>query len=392
MGTINRYIIRELLKTFIFALLVMTPVLIVFGIVQQLLTKSVPIDRIPLLIPPIVVATAPISLPMALLLAVTTFFSGMSGANEVVALKSLGIPPRMILRPVMALGIAVSLVSVWLNDHAVTWGRPAITTLLYHAVEDIILNELKTKHTFTAPNGALSITVKGVDENRRLLLPSITVKDPPTNIEARNASLRINFISSEVTIEFSGMKIDTPGHVRYSTENRTIKLPLKNVWPSDDRIGPSETGLQDIPIVIAEIEERVDGLQRRIAAHQAFTCYLGSVDEWANSDWARWNRQIDDNQKQINRFQVEPPRRWSSGFCCLFFIWLGAPLAIWMRKSDIFASFFACFIPILIFYYPLFMFGLKAAKDGTLPPVAVWIGNLCLAAAGYWFWKRIHRY
>ena len=390
MGTINRYIISELLKTFVFALLVMMPVLIVFGIVQQLLTKSVPLDRIPLLIPHIVVSTAPISFPMALLLAVTTFFSGMSGSNEVVALKSLGIPPRQILWPVMVLGVVVSLLSVWLNDLAVTWGRPGITAILYRATEDIILNELKTKGTVTS-SGA-TIVVKGVDENRRLLSPSITVNKPPTNIEARNASLRIDFLRSEVIIDFSGMKIDTPGHVRYSTENRKIAIPLKDFWPLDDRIGPSETGLQDIPIAIADIESHSAGLQRHMAAHQAFICCFGSVDEWADSGWRTRLRRINDNQKQINRFEVEPPRRWSSGFCCLFFIWLGAPLAIWMNKSDAFASFFACFVPILIFYYPLFTFGLKAAKDGTLPSAAVWIGNLCLATAGYWFWKRIHRY
>ena len=390
MGAINRYIIRELLKTFIFALLVMTPVLIVFGIVQKLLTNSVPLDRIPPMIPPIVISTAPISLPMALLLAVTTFFSGMSGSNEVVALKSLGVPPRQILFPVMVFGFIVSLLSVWLNDLAVTWGRPAITAILYRATEDIILNELKTKHAVTKPG--VSIVVKGVDENRRLLSPSITVKEPPTNIEARSATLRIDFLRSEVIIDFYGMKIDMPGHVRYNTENRPIALPLKDIWPSNDKIGASETGLQDIPVAVAEIAERSADLQRQLAAHQAFTCSFGSVDEWANSNWSQWRRQINENQKKIDRLKVEPPRRWSSGFCCLFFIWLGAPLAIWMRKSDIFASFFACFVPILIFYYPLFMFGLNAAKDGTLPPVAVWIGNLCLAAAGYWFWKRIHRY
>ena len=356
MGAINRYIIGELLKTFVVALLVMMPLLISFGVVSELLKQSVPLDVIPSLIPDIVICTAPISLPMALLLAVTTFFARMSGENEVIALKSLGVAPWKILWPVMTLGVIVSLLSVWLNDLAVTRGRPGITAILYRAGEDIILNELKTKHSFTPPGGALTIMVKGVDENRRLISPSILVKKPPSSIEARDARLRIDITNSEFSIDFSEMKVTMADGTEYSANNRPIKLPLKDVLPENSYKRPSDTGLRDIPIAVAEIVERSAGIQRRIAAQQAFACYLGSVDEWATSDWTRWQNQIKNNQREIDRYEVESPRRWSSGFCCLFFIWLGAPLAIWMRKTDIFASFFACFVPILIFYYPLFMF------------------------------------
>ena len=390
MKTINRYIIGELLKTFVFTLLVMTPLLLVVGVVQQLFVKNLPLETVLLLIPYIVVETSRISLPMALLLAVTTFFSRMSGANEVIALKSLGVAPWRFLWPVMALGLLISLLSVWLNDLAVTWGRQGMSAVVYRGAEDIILNELKTNHTFSSRD--LTIVVKGVDENKRLISPSISLKDPPSTIEARYAQLSIDFVSSEFTIELSEMKIDSTGNVKYSTDFRVITIPLTKIQSPETSRGPSETGLQDISLAIAEIEELVAGTKRRIAAHQAFACYFGSVDEWATQEWARWQLRLKNYRSAIDRYEVEPPRRWSSGFCCLFFISLGAPLAIWMRKTDIFASFFACFVPILLFYYPLFMIGLKGAKDGTMPSIAVWIGNLCLAAAGYWFWRQIHRY
>jgi lipopolysaccharide export system permease protein len=109
--------------------------------------------------------------------------------------------------------------------------------------------------------------------------------------------------------------------------------------------------------------------------------------------------QIEDAQKATRKLQtyrdklsVEPPRRWAQGFCCFFFVWLGAPLAIWMRKSDFFASFFACFVPILILYFPLLMFGLNQAKNGSLPPMCVWTGNVVIGLIGFWFYRQIHRY
>ncbi|MDR2755001.1 MAG: hypothetical protein LBC20_04785 [Planctomycetaceae bacterium] len=46
----------------------------------------------------------------------------------------------------------------------------------------------------------------------------------------------------------------------------------------------------------------------------------------------------------------------------------------------------------LLFYYPLLMYGLTGAKNGSLPANSVWIANLCLGIIGLWFMRRIHRY
>ena len=392
MTTINRYIIGELLKTFIFALIVMTPFVVVVGVVKRLLTEDIPLKTVVSIVPHIVIEMSPILLPMTLLLTVTVFFSRMSGANEVIALKSLGIAPWKFLWPVMFFGLLVSLLSVWLNDLAVTWGHRGIAVVLYQAAEEIILNKLEKKLTFTSPGNELTIIVKGVDKNKRLISPSISIKNPPSTIDARYAKLSIDFSHSELNITFFEMKADSSGNVKYTTDSRTIALPLGKVLALEPSKRPAETGLQDIPSAIAQIEERSAEVKRRMAARQAFACSLGSVNEWAMDDWSRWQLTVKNNQKSIDRYAVEAPRRWSSGFCCLCFIWLGAPLAVWMKKTDIFASFFACFVPILLFYYPLFMLGLQWAKEGTLPAHAVWIGNLALLVAGYWFWKRIHRY
>jgi lipopolysaccharide export system permease protein len=39
-----------------------------------------------------------------------------------------------------------------------------------------------------------------------------------------------------------------------------------------------------------------------------------------------------------------------------------------------------CFMPIIILYYPLMLFGQNTSKEGLLSPmVSLWIGNLLLA-------------
>ena len=67
-------------------------------------------------------------------------------------------------------------------------------------------------------------------------------------------------------------------------------------------------------------------------------------------------------------------------------------MAIRRRKGEFLTSFFLCFLPILIVYYPLLAYGIDGAKNGTVPPEAVWAGNLLLLAWGAWLLRNVVRY
>ena len=174
--------------------------------------------------------------------------------------------------------------------------------------------------------------------------------------------------------------------------DRTIPIPLSEFFPMGESHSASAMGLDRIRKEKRKTAEQIEQQRRIIAAHKTFAASMGSID-----DWTMW--QINGAKTTIrsllshqSRLSVEPPRRWATGFCCFFFVWLGAPLAIWMRKSDFFASFFACFLPILILYYPLLAFGLSQAKSGSLPPMCVWTANAAIGLIGLWFLRQIHRY
>ena len=63
-----------------------------------------------------------------------------------------------------------------------------------------------------------------------------------------------------------------------------------------------------------------------------------------------------------------------------------------LRNRDMLTSFFLCFLPILIVYYPLLVFGVDGAKDGRLPPWSVWTGNVLLLLWGFYLLRRVIRY
>ncbi len=333
-----------------------------------------------------------ISLPMTLLLAVTTFFARMSGNNEVTALKSLGVPPWVFLWPVMVLGLLVSLAAVWINEKAVTWAIPSINTVIFRAAEDIILKELKGKHSYVPPQKDFTIMVKGV-ENRRLILPTITTTKPAATIEADFAELNIDFNAQELNISLTNPKVRAEGGTEYWGNVRTLSVPLPKAINDTSAITrPANMGFQMLADETSKAEADRAQNHRQIAAQRTFASSMGAVDQWLTPEVVQLKLTTANHDRRIMRLSAEPPRRWATGFACICFIWMGAPLAIWMKKADIFSSFFACFIPVLLFYYPLLMFGMQGAKKGTLPPDAVWIANICTGIVGIWLLRKIHRY
>ncbi|MCL2744698.1 MAG: LptF/LptG family permease [Planctomycetaceae bacterium] len=389
MNIITRYILSDLLKSFFLAFAAMSVLLIIIGLVQSAIENSLPFEPTARLVPFVSVEMSRFTIPMTFLLAVTTFFARMSGNNEVIALKSLGIAPRTYLYPVMFLGVIMSLASVWLNEQAVTWGRAGAAAVIYNATEDILLNKLRTTHQFVSPNGEVTIKVRGV-ENRRLISPTISLKNKSTFVEAKYAVLKINFLEDKLTVVLNQPKVSSEDNVGYIGEEYIAELPLSTIVKkeSGDKRA-SDIGLDEIPKKLAECNSVYESGQRSMAAQRTFSAGIGSVYHWNN---AGYYKIMSEQKKQIERLYAERQRRWATGFSCLFFVFLGAPMAIWMKKADTFSSFFACFCPILLVYYPLLMYGMQGAKNGTLPAASVWIANICIALAALWFWRRIHRY
>jgi lipopolysaccharide export system permease protein len=119
---------------------------------------------------------------------------------------------------------------------------------------------------------------------------------------------------------------------------------------------------------------------------------MGDFPALGENTWKPRRKVLADARIRLSRLRTEPWRRWASGFSCLCFVMVGAPLAILWRRADVMSTFFACFFPILLIYYPLFLVGFDRAKAGALPPYSVWAANLILVGIGIWLMRRVIRY
>ena len=108
MSTITRYVLRELIRVFLYALAGLTGVFLVAGVVQEAVREGLPPTQILRVMPYILPESLRFSVPVALLLGTAILYSRMAGYNEVVAIKALGISPTAILWPTFAVAFLSS--------------------------------------------------------------------------------------------------------------------------------------------------------------------------------------------------------------------------------------------------------------------------------------------
>jgi lipopolysaccharide export system permease protein len=178
----------------------------------------------------------------------------------------------------------------------------------------------------------------------------------------------------------------------------TMRQPriFKHAMSLNDRASATEThpsfmALRAIPGAIEKQEQEILELEQESAAHAAYQMVTGNIDGMLQPEWVQAADKLDGAWSHLHRLQTEPYRRWANGFSCLCFALVGAAMAIRWRNADLLTSFFLCFLPILIVYYPLLMYGVDAAKNGRLPPTIVWLGNLILIIWGVWMMRRVIR-
>jgi lipopolysaccharide export system permease protein len=75
---------------------------------------------------------------------------------------------------------------------------------------------------------------------------------------------------------------------------------------------------------------------------------------------------------------------------CFFFVLLGGPFSILQGRRQFLTSFFLCFLPILLIYYPIALLMMSLCKNGQADPAyAMWAGNVILAFAGLWVLRKV---
>jgi lipopolysaccharide export system permease protein len=392
MNYLTRYILSELLKVLVFALVAMTVVLLLGVVAVEAVKEGLGPSAIARLIPYSLPMALRFTVPGTILFAACTVFGRMSASNEIVAIKSLGVTPMVVVWPALLLGLVASGASVWMNDIAVTWGTAGINRVVLQSIEQVVYGRLKAQRSYSNQRG-FAINVKEV-RGKRLIMPTLSYQPPngkgPIVITAKEAEMQLNSATSALLIIFTDMVVDGPDMKGVVPGRSEFEIPLS----SASRKGRSEGAPTDLPMsqiekAASEVTDEISLLEKGMAANAGFAMASADFAKLSQPSWQSQLNQLASLRSRLIRLRMEPWRRWATGFSCFFFVLIGVPAAIVLRNGDFLSSFGKCFGPIVLFYYPVLMLVLDQSKAGQWPAASVWIPNLALVGPGLWIMRRM---
>ena len=391
---IPRYVTAELLKVFLSTLTVFTFVMTLAGVANEAIRQGLGPVTVLRLIPYTLPNALVFALPGTILFSACSVFGRLSASNELTAIKSLGISPAVVIRPALLLAFLVSLGTVWLIDIAFSWGYAGIQRVVLDSAEEIAYSVLRTQHSYRTKQFSIAVA-RVVD--RRLLRMTITLEranGETVTMTAREAQLRAapEEEALKLTLTDGTVEIGKAAAFRFQdTIEHTI--PLRSPQEREGAAAhPSHMRLGLVGGAAQEQRKQIRRSEQSLAADAAEQLLTGDFAALTDAHWGARLRDLEGQRQRLHRLETEPYRRWASGFSCLAFVMVGAPLAIRLKNSDLMTTFGICFLPILIVYYPLFAYGLDRAKNGALPPYCVWLGNLVCLAIGAWLLRKVSRY
>ena len=394
---LTRYILAEILKIFVVALVVLTILILLIGVGRELLRQGLGPVAVIQLLPFVVPISLQHAVPATALFSVCCVYGRMAADGEVATVKASGISPLKLLQPAVVFAALLSPGAVYLSDLAVSWGRPGVSRVVLMSVEDIAYRVLRAQHSYTSDHG-FSIHVRDVS-GRRLIHPTVTVhnggRSGPVKLSAREGQLSLDPDTQTLLLKLVDSQVQRGNHIQGIVPGEEeFEIPLSRAMRAQDisTQSPSELPLRLIRGERIRQDGRTHAAVGKLAAHTGFSILTSRPEAIAGKSGRSIEAELERSNRRLTRLHTEPWRRWAEGFTCFFFVLVGAPLAMVAKTSDYWTTFGICFLPTLFTYYPLFIFGLEQAKDGTLPPYGVWIGNVALASISTLLIARVRRY
>ena len=375
LGTLHRYVLVETLKVFVVALAVTMCLLTMAGGVKEAMRGGLPLLLVARVLPYVAVEMLRFTVPGCLLFAIASTVGRMASHNELVAIKAAGISSWRCLIPLLVLAYLLSLSTYWLYDLSASWARRGMRQTLLHSIDDIAYSTLSTAGSFRTND--LAIVVDGVHKHL-LMKPRIDIfsssSGMQTSLVADTAELRI--VNDQLLLRCENATVDIDGVGRfYFPERLEQPVPMRGFHKYNvNTASPAEIAANE--------------LRRQIARERSVVKRLRKQRETTESPAARLVQDLESHELRLNRLLGENQRRLSNGFACFAFALIGIPVAAWRKTSDSMSTFFVCFMPILVGYYPLLMVGETLVRSGIVPPIAPWLANACAFGIGGLLMRR----
>ncbi|MCM2272635.1 MAG: LptF/LptG family permease [candidate division Zixibacteria bacterium] len=420
MKILQRYILREHIAPFLFALFIITFLLIIEyvpKIVDQVIDKDLSVWVVLELIGLNLAWMLALSVPMSVLVATLMAFGRLTSDFEVTAIKSSGINLLQMLIPLLVAASLLTAGMIWFNDAVLPdlnkrarllWGdisamRPTLvfrSGIFITEIPGYLVQVDKIDHSTSRVEG-VRITetknpakprliiaeygfLKSLDNGKNLQFTLYNGELHSFDVETPANYRKVDFQDQVINISGTGSEL-----VRTETDYRTDReMPIdtmqRHVLSNLEQIKPLQASS------INSLRERFTRLYSDTFAVQgagvitdSAALVLAKTDAMVQLRTIERNlQQIETRRKVAAKFQIEIYKKYSIPAASLAFVLIGAPLAIMTRKGGMGIA-ISISIALFIIYWAFLIGGEDLADRGLVSPfIAMWGANILLGAIG----------
>ena len=367
MKLIDRFISRELLVNVLFAIAVLSLVLVVGNIFRKLLpllvNHDVPMEYLITFIAYVLPFSLIFTIPWGLLTAILLVFGRLSADNELIALRSNGVSISRICISLAGLALVCTAICLWLNVQVAPAAQEKLRSTIF---------DLATRNPM-----ALFGSDQVIDQ-----FPGRKIY-----VGKKNGNQLENILVFETNEDAMPMKVTHArlGMLETDLPNQRILMHLYNArYQQRDEVDPYDLArMRDginvaegtLPISLQDLYEK----EKRRASRSML-----SLEQLLDQLKA-------DDPKMRSSSRTEINKRFSFPMACLVFALVGVPLGITAHRRE--TSFgFAASLVIGVFYFLFIIVADTLRANAKLhPELLVWLPNVLFLGLGLWMFRRLSR-
>lgn len=348
---LERYIYRELLGPFFFSVAAFTLIMVagdlLFELARLLVDGEVGVGTALLVFALGLPRVMVLVLPMSTLLGTLLCYSRLSAGSEVVAMRAAGMSLQRLMAPAVVLGVAVSLVTVGLNETVV----PAANRR-----SEEIMWEIGRRGSPFLQNNAV---IKEFENGALARL-----------IYADSYDARENTFKNVTVQEFEN------GKLARITEAARAKWEDAGWWFENGVVYTVLDGDRVASVRFARQEAQI--------AHRPSEVARGSLtpEEMSAKELGEYIRDLSAQGVGVARLLVQLYLKFAIPFASLVFGLVGAPLGVRTHRASTSLG-FGMSILIIFVYYVIMSLSCAVAERGSVPPLlGAWFSNMVFGACG----------
>jgi lipopolysaccharide export system permease protein len=368
MKLIDRYLGRQLIVNLLFAIAVLSFVLVIGNIFRKLLpllvNHDLPIEYLLGFIAYVLPFSLIFTIPWGLLTAVLLVFGRLSADNELTALRSNGVSITRICIPLVGIAVLCTLASLWINIYVAPAAQEEMRSTVFNLATHNPMALFGSDQVIDQfPGRKIYVGKKEGNQLENILVFESNEQSIPMKVtHARIGMLETDLPNRRILMHLY--------NARYSQRDEVDPYDLRRMR---DGINVAEGTL---PISLEDLYEK----EKRRAGRGML-----SVQQLLE-------QLKDEDPKMRSSSRTEINKRLSFPMACLVFALVGVPLGITAQRRETFFG-FAMSLVVGVFYFLFIIIADTLRSNAKLhPELLVWFPNVLFLGLGFWLFRRLSRH